>query len=83
MEAARARDVLRVSTGAAAVDAILGGGIETKAITEVYGEYRTGKTQLVHTLCVTCQLPPGQGGAAGKVRIKKESASVVCFLFLF
>lgn len=68
VEAARARDVLRVSTGAAAVDAILGGGIETKCITEVYGEYRTGKTQMVHTLCVTCQLPPGQGGAAGKVR---------------
>ena len=29
----------------------------------------TGKTQLVHTLCVTCQLPPDQGGAAGKVAV--------------
>ena len=41
--------------------------METQAITEVYGEYRTGKTQLCHTLCVTAQLPVGGGGAAGKV----------------
>ena len=61
--------MLRISTGAAAVDAILAGGVETKCITEVYGEYRTGKTQLCHTLCVTCQLPPASGGAAGKVAV--------------
>jgi len=30
---------------------ILGGGIESMAITEAYGEYRSGKTQLSHTLC--------------------------------
>ena len=32
------------------------GGIETGSITEIYGEYRCGKTQLCHTLCVTCQV---------------------------
>ena len=32
------------------------GGIETGSITELYGEYRCGKTQLCHTLCVTCQV---------------------------
>ena len=27
-----------------------GGGIETQSITEVFGEFRTGKTQLCHTV---------------------------------
>ena len=34
----------------------------------VYGEFRTGKTQLAHTMSVVSQLPPEMGGAAGKVR---------------
>lgn len=42
------------------------GGMETGSITELYGEYRTGKTQLCHTLCVICQLPIEQGGGEGK-----------------
>jgi meiotic recombination protein DMC1 len=33
----------------------------------VYGEFRTGKTQLAHTMSVVAQLPPELGGAAGKV----------------
>ncbi|KAK6126692.1 hypothetical protein DH2020_039572 [Rehmannia glutinosa] len=41
-------------------------GIETGSITELYGEFRSGKTQLCHTLCVTCQLPLDQGGGEGK-----------------
>ncbi|KAF3772790.1 DNA repair RAD51-like protein [Nymphaea thermarum] len=41
-------------------------GIETGSITEIYGEFRSGKTQLCHTLCVTCQLPLDQGGGEGK-----------------
>ena len=38
------------------------------SITEVYGEFRCGKTQLCHTMCVTAQLPRDMGGAEGKVR---------------
>jgi RecA/RadA recombinase len=49
-----------------AFDAILGGGVETGSITEAYGEFRTGKTQLSHTLAVTCQLGFEQGGGQGK-----------------
>lgn len=49
------------------LDALLGGGIETGSITEIFGEFRTGKTQLCHTLCVTAQRPLDQGGAEGKV----------------
>lgn len=38
---------------------LLSGGIETGSITELYGEFRSGKTQLSHTLCVTCQVSGG------------------------
>jgi meiotic recombination protein DMC1 len=38
------------------------------SITEVYGEFRCGKTQLCHTMCVTAQLPRDMGGAEGKAR---------------
>ena len=37
------------------------------SITEAFGEFRTGKTQLSHTLAVTAQLPRAQGGGQGKV----------------
>ena len=35
-------------------------------LAQIFGEFRTGKTQLCHTLCVTCQLPTHQGGGEGK-----------------
>lgn len=41
----------------------------SQSITEVYGEFRTGKTQLAHTMSVVTQLPPDMGGASGKVTI--------------
>lgn len=44
----------------------IAGGIETGAITELFGEFRTGKSQLCHTLAVTCQLPVSMGGGEGK-----------------
>lgn len=63
----RRRRVLVISTGSKSVDSILGGGLMSQSITEVYGEYRTGKTQLAHTMCVVAQLPSDLGGASGKV----------------
>lgn len=60
------QDVVFVTTGCKELDDILQGGIETGSITEMYGEFRTGKTQLCHTLAVTCQLPFEQGGGEGK-----------------
>ena len=56
----------RVSTGSKSFDDLLGGGIETKAVTEVYGEFGTGKTQLCHTLCIMVQQPVSQGGLDAK-----------------
>ncbi|KAK0208823.1 Rad51-domain-containing protein [Desarmillaria ectypa] len=61
------RRVLVISTGSKSVDGILGGGILSQSVSEVYGEYRTGKTQLAHTMSVVAQLPPELGGASGKV----------------
>uniref|UniRef100_A0A8B9RFE6 Meiotic recombination protein n=1 Tax=Astyanax mexicanus TaxID=7994 RepID=A0A8B9RFE6_ASTMX len=51
------RQVFHITTGSQEFDKLLGGGIESMAITEAFGEFRTGKTQLSHTLCVTAQLP--------------------------
>ena len=39
--------------------------MESGSITELFGEFRTGKTQLCHTLCVTCQMPISEGGGGG------------------
>lgn len=59
--------MLVISTGSKSVDTILGGGLMSQSISEVYGEFRTGKTQLAHTMSVVTQLPPEMGGASGKV----------------
>lgn len=56
-----------ISTGSLNFNAILGGGIETGFITEVFGPFKSGKTNLAHTLCVTTQLPKGKGGLSGAV----------------
>ena len=47
------------------IDEMLGGGMESGSITEMFGEFRTGKTQMCLTLWVTCQLAIQQGGGAG------------------
>ena len=60
------KNQIKLSTGSTELDRILGGGIETGSITELFGEFRTGKTQLCHTLCIMCQLPVSNGGGEGK-----------------
>jgi len=47
------------------VDELLGGGVETQSITEVYGEFGAGKSQVTHQLSVNVQLPPEHGGLRG------------------
>ena len=58
---------MKLSTGSSQLDQILGGGVETGSITEIYGEFRCGKTQIAHTMSVLAQLDPEQGGGAGRV----------------
>lgn len=60
-------DVGHISTGSKNVNNLLGGkGVETKALTEAYGAFGSGKTQLGLTLAVNVQLPKDQGGCDGK-----------------
>ncbi|HMK93916.1 MAG TPA: DNA repair and recombination protein RadA [Candidatus Limnocylindrales bacterium] len=59
------QSVLRLSTGSKALDKIVDGGLETQTITEFYGEYGSGKSQICHQLCVNVQLPPERGGLNG------------------
>ncbi len=59
--------MVRIKTGSESVDALLGGGIESQSITEIYGKFGSGKTQWCFQLCVTTQLPKSQGGLEGKV----------------
>lgn len=47
------------------VDEMLDGGIETQSISEVYGEFGSGKSQVTHQLAVNVQLPQEQGGLDG------------------
>ena len=60
------KKLVRITTGSKELDTLLGGGFESNSITELFGEFRTGKTQICHTLCVTCQLPRENGGGGGK-----------------
>jgi len=60
------KHLVTLTTGSVELDKLLEGGVETGSITEIFGEFRTGKTQLCHTLCVTCQMPITDGGAEGK-----------------
>jgi DNA repair protein RadA len=59
------QNVLRLTTGSQALDKIVDGGLETQTITEFYGEYGSGKSQICHQLCVNVQLPPERGGLNG------------------
>ncbi|MEN7982184.1 MAG: DNA repair and recombination protein RadA [Nanoarchaeota archaeon] len=65
--AAKRANVSYITTGSKSVNELLGGrGIESRAITEAFGSYGSGKTQLGSTLAVNVQLPEEKGGANGK-----------------
>ena len=55
----------KISTGSKGLDELLGGGVETNGITEAYGKFSSGKTQLGFQLSVNVQLPVGKGGLGG------------------
>ena len=62
----RRKDVGRITTGSKGFDELIGGGIETQSLTEVFGEFGSGKSQISHELAVTVQLPVEQGGLDGE-----------------
>lgn len=59
----------------------LASGFQTMSISEVFGEFRCGKTQLSHTMSVIAQLPKDMGGAEGKVAYIGMRVSAVDQLF--
>jgi len=63
----RRKTLLRCTTGSAKLDSFLKGGIETQAITEIAGEFGSGKSQICYTLCVTANKPVDKKGLGGNV----------------
>ena len=59
------KNVLKITTCSKALDGLFGGGIESGAITECYGEFSAGKSSLAHQLAVNVQLPKELGGGEG------------------
>lgn len=59
------QQIKKISTLVPELDALLAGGVETQAITEFYGGFGAGKSQLTHQLAVNVQLPVEFGGANG------------------
>ena len=56
-----------ITTGSKSFDSLLGGkGVQSRAITEAFGAFGSGKTQLGLVLAVNVQLPVEKGGANGK-----------------
>ena len=65
--AKKRNNIIHISTGSKNFDNLLGGkGVESRAVTEAFGAYGSGKTQLGLTLSVNVQLPIEKGGANGK-----------------
>ncbi|MCK4438128.1 DNA repair and recombination protein RadA [Candidatus Bathyarchaeota archaeon] len=61
------KNMRKLTTGCSSMDRLMNGGIETQSLTEFYGEFGSGKSQLCHQLCVTVQLGEAQGGLNGSV----------------
>jgi len=59
------KNISRITTGSQELDNLFHGGIETGCVVEFFGEFRTGKTQIAHQLCVNVQLPKEDGGLNG------------------
>lgn len=63
----RRKQIMRCTTGSSTLDGLLGGGIETQALTEIAGEFGSGKSQLCHTLSVIGNIQREKGGYGGNV----------------
>ena len=63
----RRKEIRKVTTGSESFDDLLGGGVETESITEFFGEFGSGKTQIMHQLAVNTILPVEHGGLEGEV----------------
>ena len=62
----RREKIIRITTGSKSFDTLLGGGFESGAISECFGEFGSSKSQIAHQLAVNTQLPLANGGGDGK-----------------
>ncbi len=63
----RRQNIGKITTGTNCLDTLFDGGLETQALTEVYGEFGCGKTQFAHTMSVMVQKTKEEGGLEGGV----------------
>lgn len=61
----RRGNIRKLTTGSKELDTLLGGGLETQAITEAYGKFGSGKSQIAFQAAVSVQMPEEQGGLNG------------------
>ncbi len=61
------QNIGKITTGTNCLDTLFDGGLETQALTEVYGEFGCGKTQFAHTMSVMVQKSKEEGGLDGSV----------------
>ena len=61
----RRKNIGRITTGSKELDALIGGGVETMSITECYGKFSSGKSQVGFQLALNVQKPVEQGGLNG------------------
>ena len=61
----RRKLIKKISTGSKTLNNLLGGGLETQAITECYGAFGSSKTQIAHQIAVNVQIPEKDGGLGG------------------
>jgi DNA repair protein RadA len=65
--------VKKITTGSKGFDEIMGGGFETGAITECFGEFGSGKTQVAHQIAVNVQIPDEEGNIGKVIYIDTEN----------
>ncbi len=58
----RKQQAAKIKVGVEDFDKLLGGGVHTQAITEAYGQFASGKSQLGFQLAVNVQRSPEEGG---------------------
>jgi len=71
----RRKEISKITTGSKSFNELLGGGVETMAITEMYGKFASGKSQLGFQLAVNVQKPVEEGGLGGAVLFVDSEAT--------
>jgi len=64
---ARRQEIGRITTSSKELDELIGGGVETQSVTEFFGRFGSGKSQVAFQISVNVQLPKEKGGLGGKV----------------